>query len=77
MARQRRGLSTRELGDLVNVSSPQVSRWERDLVDPRLDEAFDLCAALDMPITWLVEGIGATPMAAAIGFPDGFRTENR
>lgn len=78
IARQNRGLSTREVATLSNVSFALVSRWERDLVYPRLDEALDVCKALDISVGWLIEGVGATPMSEAVGLdPGGFRTENR
>ena len=37
----------------------------------------DLSEALDMPITWLIEGNGDRPIDDAIGRPPGFKTENR
>lgn len=78
LARSERGLTTREVAAALNVSAPLISRWERDLVYPRLDEALDLCRALDISIGWLIEGVGATPLSDVVGRePGGFRTGSR
>lgn len=77
MARSERGLTSAEVAIAVNVSAPQVLRWERDRVYPRIDEALDLCRALNISIEWLLDGVGADSMASLIEVPGGFRTESR
>lgn len=74
IAREERCLTHRSLGERIGVSYALISRWERDAVFPRIDEAQRLCAALDMPISWLLEGIGALPLRNATGLPPGFRS---
>ena len=77
MARAERGLTLRDVASTIHVSHALVRRWENDEVYPRLDEAEAVCAALDIPIAWLIEGLGARPVSQAIGLPEGFKTENR
>jgi len=53
--RERRLLTQAELGDLAGVNRDQVSRIERDEVDPRFSTIRKLAAALDVDPSELVE----------------------
>lgn len=45
-ARVNRGLTQKELGDLLGKSYVTISKWENGITSPRLDEFQDLCKAL-------------------------------
>lgn len=49
-ARESRGLTQPELADLVGVKPNQVSRWERDVSPPSLDNAIELSRSLDISL---------------------------
>ncbi|MFE2997987.1 multiprotein-bridging factor 1 family protein [Nocardia sp. NPDC059246] len=49
-ARDARGWSQADLADLVGVEAQQVSRWERDIAPPNLNNAVELSRALDISL---------------------------
>lgn len=46
--RELRGLSQKELADLIGVSNSRVSNWEQGINRPNADIISDLCKALDV-----------------------------
>ncbi len=59
LARLARRESLAEVAARVGRSTASVSRWERDVAQPRTDELQALAAALDVDVTWLLTGDAA------------------
>lgn len=57
-ARRRAGLEQPELGALMGVSRQMVSKWERDVTEPRPSQVERIADATSVPYAWLV---GADP----------------
>lgn len=51
-ARKSKGLTQRQLGDLVGVDTLTVSRWERGAVRPTIANLAALCKALGKDMAW-------------------------
>lgn len=50
-----RGLSQKELADLIGVSNSRVSNWEQGINRPNADIISDLCKALDVSPSELLD----------------------
>ncbi len=50
VARQQKGLSQQQLGQLVGVSNKAVSKWEKGLARPRASLIYRLAQLLDLPL---------------------------
>ncbi len=53
--RELRGLSQKELADLIGVSNSRVSNWEQGINRPNADIISDLCRALDVSPSELLD----------------------
>lgn len=53
--RELRGLSQKELADLIGVSNSRVSNWEQGINRPNADIISDLCNALDVSPSELLD----------------------
>lgn len=53
--RELRGLSQKELADLIGVSNSRVSNWEQGINRPNADIISDLCKALDVSPSELLD----------------------
>ncbi len=53
--RELRGLSQKELSDLIGVSNSRVSNWEQGINRPNADIISDLCKALDVSPSELLD----------------------
>lgn len=53
-ARKKKGLTQRELGDLLGMSEVGVSQWEKGQRNPRLETRQRIAKALDIDITTLM-----------------------
>ena len=53
--RDLRGLSQKELADLIGVSNSRVSNWEQGINRPNADIISDLCKALDVSPSELLD----------------------
>lgn len=58
IARQRKekGLTQKQLADLLNISYQAVSRWEHGLSLPSLDMIYDIAKTLDTTVDFLLNG---------------------
>ena len=54
--RKARGLTQRELAELVNISDKTVSKWERGLGLPEVSLMLPLCKELDISVNELLSG---------------------
>lgn len=62
LARESRGLSQAKLAKSVDVSSQQISEWERGVVIPGADKMAKLMTALGSPATFFfVETVADVP----------------
>lgn len=57
-ARLARGLSQEALAERCGVDRKSISRMETGAFSPRLDNVFNVAAALDIPVSELFEAIG-------------------
>lgn len=64
-ARERAGLTQKELAAHLGVDAMQLSRWETGRLTPRLKTAADIADALDISLDELVGRIAATPSERA------------
>lgn len=55
LLRRQKGLSTKELADMVGVSASAVSQWESGVKNPRKDRLEKLAVALETSIDFLVD----------------------
>lgn len=53
--RELRGLSQKDLADLIGVSNSRVSNWEQGINRPNADIISDLCKALDVSPSELLD----------------------
>lgn len=53
--RELRGLSQKELADLIGVSNSRISNWEQGINRPNADIISDLCRALDVSPSELLD----------------------
>ena len=53
-ARKKKGLTQRELGELLGMSDVGVAQWEKGLRNPRLETRQRIAKALDIDITALM-----------------------
>mgnify|MGYP002508240749 FL=1 len=53
--RELRGLSQKELSDLIGVSNSRVSNWEQGINRPNADIISNLCRALDVSPSELLD----------------------
>lgn len=72
-ARRHAHLEQRELAVALGVSAPLISKWERDVAEPRPSQVMKIAEATGVPYGWIV---GADPRsrcfmrAAALPVPD-------
>jgi DNA-binding XRE family transcriptional regulator len=50
IAREKAGLTQAELAEIMGVSQPQVSKWEKVGYNPRKNTLEKICRALEVPI---------------------------
>ncbi|EKT61917.1 TPA: helix-turn-helix domain-containing protein [Providencia alcalifaciens] len=55
--RKERGLSGKELANLLYISQQQISRYERGTVNFTIDFLFEICAALKISFLDFINGI--------------------
>lgn len=60
-ARDKAGLTQKQLGKYFGISGQAVSQWERNLVSPEIDKLGKLCVVLKIPSDWLLKGGGPPP----------------
>ena len=53
-ARKKKGLTQRELGELLGMSDVGVAQWEKGLRNPRLETRQRIAKALDIDVTALM-----------------------
>lgn len=53
-ARKRKGLTQKELGDLIGVSKSSINYFEKDGRNPTLDHLLKLSKALNLPVDLLL-----------------------
>ena len=54
IARQRKGLRQKELGDLINLSSKTISNYEAGIRDPDIKTLIKIAQVLEVTIAYLV-----------------------
>lgn len=54
LLRRQKGLSTKELADIIGVSASAVSQWENGAKNPRKDKLEKLADALDTSVDFLL-----------------------
>jgi transcriptional regulator with XRE-family HTH domain len=54
IARQRKGLRQKELGDLINLSSNTISNYEAGIRDPDIKTLIKIAQVLEVTIDYLV-----------------------
>lgn len=59
-AMKKKGINGRELGDMLGVSEPTVSRWINTPVTPKDEMKRKLCEILEIPLSVLVEAEDTT-----------------
>ena len=55
--RKIKGMTQKQLADLLNVSYQAVSRWEQGASLPSVDMIYDIAQALDTTVDFLLNGI--------------------
>lgn len=63
IARKRLGLTQPALGAELGVTKQAVYEWETDQSRPDVSHLMPLAAALQVPIGWLLQGVGDPPEA--------------
>ena len=53
-AREAKGLTMEELGQMIGVGKSAISRWESDKRVPRIEHLFRLSVALDVDVNHLI-----------------------
>lgn len=56
LARKRLHLGQAAMADLAGVSRHTVSKWERDIIEPRLTDAARWAELTKVPLDWLATG---------------------
>lgn len=51
----------KDIGDKFGITDKAVSGWERDESAPELEKMPKLARELQVPLEWLLEGVGAPP----------------
>lgn len=64
-ARKLRGMSQDELAELVGVSQPSVSEWERGVSNPTMDSLGMVAKVLRVSLEWLGKGEGEIEPSAS------------
>ncbi len=55
-ARQAKGLSQKQLADLIGVTKSTVAKWESDRTSPRASRLIQVAGILGIPMAWLIGG---------------------
>lgn len=56
--RKNKGLTQKELGRKVGVTSVTISKWELDIAIPKSKSAIELCKVFNVDLQWLMRGVG-------------------
>ena len=56
-ARRAKGLSQKQLADLVGVTKSTVAKWESDRTSPRANRLNQVAGLLGIPMAWLLGGV--------------------
>lgn len=59
--RQMKGMSLRQVAEAAEISVGMLSQVERDLAAPSVKTLRAICAAMDMPVSWLFNSADAPP----------------
>jgi transcriptional regulator with XRE-family HTH domain len=70
-AREAAGLSQAELARRLGVKIKTLRAWEGDQSEPRANRLSMLCGILNVPLTWLLTGVGTVSWAASVTGQDG------
>ena len=54
--REKRGLSQKDLAEMIPVTPPTLSRWENGLITPPLSQLERIGAVLDLPLEDIISG---------------------
>ena len=54
--RKSKGLTQKELGRKVGVTSVTISKWELDIAIPKSKSAMELCKVFNIDLQWLMRG---------------------
>ncbi|MDZ5698285.1 helix-turn-helix transcriptional regulator [Chelativorans sp. M5D2P16] len=60
-ARDATGLTTAELARRLGVKTSTIQAWESDRSQPRANRLTMLAGVLNVSLSWLLHGIGASP----------------
>ncbi|MEI8616450.1 helix-turn-helix transcriptional regulator [Shewanella sp. PP-He15 brown] len=55
--RKSKGLTQKELGRKVGVTSVTISKWELDIAIPKSKSAIELCKIFNVDLQWLMRGV--------------------
>lgn len=56
IARKRQRLNQQQMGERLGISPHTLSKWERDLSEPRLSDAVRWAEITQVPLDWLATG---------------------
>jgi transcriptional regulator with XRE-family HTH domain len=65
-AREKSGLSAKQVADRLGVKPQSVSAWEHDQREPRANKLHMLAGILNVSMTWLLEGSGKGPKVRSV-----------
>jgi len=65
-AREAAGLAPGELGKNLGIKKTTVDSWESDRSEPRANRLIMLCGVLGVSPTWLLYGIGDSPVTESV-----------
>lgn len=59
--RKTKGMTQKQLADLLNVSYQAVSRWEQGISLPSVDMIYDIAQTLETTVDFLLNGFSGEP----------------
>ena len=66
-ARKSKGLSQKQLGELLGVSQAAIGQFENEKSTPKIETIKKIATALDIPVSELVSSEFVAPLGAAAG----------
>ncbi len=70
LAREASGLGQAELATRMGIETPTLQTWEDDCAEPRANRLQMLAGMLNVPMVWLMSGLGRSPQAAGGPAPE-------
>jgi transcriptional regulator with XRE-family HTH domain len=65
-AREKSGLTAKQVANRVGVKPQSLSAWEHDQREPRANKLLMLAGILNVSVAWLLEGSGKGPKVRSV-----------